>query len=441
MRKLLTLLILLLSQNPVYALDSLEEIKPADTILVVAPHPDDAVLAAGGLIQKALEKKAKVKVVYITSGKHNLASLILYKRFILKRKKGALDLGKLRREESREAARMLGLKNDDLIFLDYPDSGILEIFKKHWKNDNPFRDSLTKAAQLGKKEGISAYSLYKGESILKDLKKVILKIKPDKIFVPSPYDKNRDHIGAYLFLRLALFDLENEITMPRLYLYIVHRGGLSILERYRPKDYLTIERGDASQEWKILKLSKDKIKRKEDAILKFKSQMYCRKFLLSFANDELFQEEEYLTLNKDKPLILYLYNRKNKPFAKMVISLKNNFIYFNIVFSKKIETKHAKGIIYLFGYKNKKDFNDMPKVSLSFRAEKWNLYAHNRKIPKEKGTSFRIDKYLCKIRIPLDTLGNPERLFIRTDISMELNNISAPWQIFNITSKIANKGK
>jgi len=435
MRKLpASIVLLLLLQISVYALDTLEEIRPKDTILIVAPHPDDAVLAAGGLIQKALKKKTKVKVVYITSGKHNLASLILYKKFILKRKKGALGLGRIRKEESKQAAHMLGLKENDLFFLDYPDSGILKIFKKHWKDAVPFKDSLTKATQLADKEGISCHSLYKGENILRDLEKVIIDIKPDKIFVPSPYDKNRDHIGSYLFLRLALFDLENEITMPHLYLYLVHRGGLSILERYRPKDYLLTGKDDSGK-WKILKLSEDEINKKKDAILKFKSQMYCKKFLLSFANDELFRENKDLEIIGDTPLTLHLYNRRSKPLANMAVSIDNGFLHINIVFKKKTEAKYAKGTIYVFGYNKKKGLNNMSRIYLSFRAEKWNLYVHNKKMIKARGVSFRINQYSCKMSIPMHELDNPRHLFMQADISLELNTMSIPWQIINIEPK------
>ena len=40
----------------------------SDRILVLAPHPDDEILGAGGSLLKSIEKGKKVKVIYITDG-------------------------------------------------------------------------------------------------------------------------------------------------------------------------------------------------------------------------------------------------------------------------------------------------------------------------------------------------------------------------------------
>ena len=40
-------------------------------VMVIAPHPDDDILAAGGLLQHALHLGGMVRVVYITDGENN----------------------------------------------------------------------------------------------------------------------------------------------------------------------------------------------------------------------------------------------------------------------------------------------------------------------------------------------------------------------------------
>ena len=42
-----------------------------DRILILAPHPDDESLAAGGLIQRAVKVGAKVRVLFATDGDNN----------------------------------------------------------------------------------------------------------------------------------------------------------------------------------------------------------------------------------------------------------------------------------------------------------------------------------------------------------------------------------
>src|SRR6185436_12115926 len=44
------------------------EVPEATRLLVVAPHPDDEMLAAGGLMQRVLSTHGTVQVVYLTDG-------------------------------------------------------------------------------------------------------------------------------------------------------------------------------------------------------------------------------------------------------------------------------------------------------------------------------------------------------------------------------------
>jgi hypothetical protein len=58
---------LVLSQGLAAGLDTLR-LLPNERILIIAPHPDDEVLACGGLIQQALALGDSVWVVYVTAG-------------------------------------------------------------------------------------------------------------------------------------------------------------------------------------------------------------------------------------------------------------------------------------------------------------------------------------------------------------------------------------
>ncbi|MFA5337521.1 MAG: PIG-L family deacetylase, partial [Candidatus Omnitrophota bacterium] len=94
---------------------------PEDRVLILAPHPDDEIIATGGIIQKALENNSKLKIVYLTCGEYNEISYFFYKKNPAVSKNGFINIGKTRIAEAYEATASLGVKKEDLIFLGYPD--------------------------------------------------------------------------------------------------------------------------------------------------------------------------------------------------------------------------------------------------------------------------------------------------------------------------------
>ena len=46
-------------------------LKNIDKCVVIAPHPDDEIIGAGGTLIQASKKKCKVEIIYLTSGKKN----------------------------------------------------------------------------------------------------------------------------------------------------------------------------------------------------------------------------------------------------------------------------------------------------------------------------------------------------------------------------------
>jgi LmbE family N-acetylglucosaminyl deacetylase len=92
-----------LPQSAYQLLDPIAPITAQDRVMVVAPHQDDDVLGAGGLIQQARSAGAPVKVVWATDGnKHRLKAE--------------------RESEARSAMSELGLSKDSLVFLGFRDA-------------------------------------------------------------------------------------------------------------------------------------------------------------------------------------------------------------------------------------------------------------------------------------------------------------------------------
>ena len=130
----LFLFCLIFSILPCFAQDvkPMQEFTSNDRILILAPHPDDEVMAAGGVIQKALKAKAKIKILFLTNGDHNEPAFIVYEKRLTIRKGEFIHMGQVRRKESLEALKILGLTEKDCVFLGYPDFGTMEILLKYW---------------------------------------------------------------------------------------------------------------------------------------------------------------------------------------------------------------------------------------------------------------------------------------------------------------------
>lgn len=380
-----------------------------DRILILAPHPDDGVIGCGGIIQEAASMGAQLRILYLTEGEHNPISLAAYKKriFFKDKQQEFIKLGKVRKRESIEAMDVLGIDETQLVFLDYPDSGIRSIFVEHWGRGNEYQDSLTGLYQAEEGEGIIPNSPYIGEAILDEIENVIREFKPTKIFCSHSLDQHSDHIGLYLFLRAALWELQDEIPEPEIYLYIVHYRRWPKPRGFHPDKMLfPPERlGDMDLNWFIFKLSSAQAERKRQAITKFQSQIrYSRDYLLSFVrSNEVFSKdlkEIYLGNGLN-------YTLKGEEKIKN-ISFRYDRLTVDISFLKRMsKASDIKGTLYLFGYQNKKAFKDMPKIKIGFRSNRWCVYNLEHKIRKT-GINFELKPNDLHFRIPLSLLGNPD---------------------------------
>ena len=95
-----------------------------DRTLIVAPHPDDDAIGAGGLIQRAVASGARVRVVFATDGESNAWPQRYMHRKLIIRKDDRARWGAMRREEALEALARLGAPRDTARFLGFPDQQI-----------------------------------------------------------------------------------------------------------------------------------------------------------------------------------------------------------------------------------------------------------------------------------------------------------------------------
>ena len=184
-KTLLLLALLILSAAPAYA-----------KILIVSPHPDDDIIMSSGIIYRAIARGETVKVVFMTNGDFN-----------------GQQTGYLREGEAVAAEGALGLAEENLIFLGYPDGYLRTIYSSYTGESDVFTDPSGISATYGNRGlGRMDYHSYRFGTpgnynrfnILKDLQDLISTYQPDHIFVTSEFDAHPDHATSYNLLTMAV---------------------------------------------------------------------------------------------------------------------------------------------------------------------------------------------------------------------------------------------
>jgi len=421
-------------QSP--SLGTVEPIEKTDRILILAPHPDDEAIGCAGIIQEAVRKGAQLKIVYLTNGDHNQVAFIVYEKRLTLRSGEFIHMGEVRRKEAIKAMQLLGVDNNNLIFLGYPDFGTFTIFREVWQERKPYRTMLTRISKVPYKENFSFRAPYKGESILADLDKIIRGYKPNKIFVSHPADANADHKAFYLFLQIALRDLEGKIPQPKIYPYLIHCIAWPLPRHYHPELSLNPpEQFLGSQvNWLKFDLTPEQLTNKQKAILCYKSQTSSSAFyLLAFARkNELFGDYPGVELKKEESIkaqvasffgLSDMFNESKEvdwDDASYLTGGRGHVSYglldeeLLMRIDKPQELNKRFSIqLYIFGYSDKTPFAAMPKVRIITGHKRFKVFSGNKMI-KAEGMGLELNGKELILKVPLKILGEPD--FILTAV-------------------------
>lgn len=181
-------------------------------VLVIAPHPDDEVLLAGGAMQRAIAAHQRVAVVVMTNGDYTCER----------------D-GYLREAESVAALKAIGVQERDIYFLGYPD-GALVLLSREPLPPREFRDATGQCiaqtrtwadTRNGRDDVHERLTGAAGEwtsiGITEDLAMLLSRLDPHDVYLPHAIDDHPDHAMTYVYFRRAL-DLLNRAPA------VVHRG-------------------------------------------------------------------------------------------------------------------------------------------------------------------------------------------------------------------------
>jgi len=199
---------------------------------VVAPHPDDETLGAGGLMQRVLERGGSVRIVLVTAGDGFVEAVAHETRLLRPPASRYVAYGRRRLAEARAAIRVFDSTRVRLQFLGFPDGGLRDLLRAHWTRAHPERSHTTGAADPPYDEAAIEPDLpYDGADLRRELVRLLKEDAPTIVAFPDPVDRHPDHRAAGLFTCLALADVSGigatstpsvRPPVPRLLAYLVH---------------------------------------------------------------------------------------------------------------------------------------------------------------------------------------------------------------------------
>ncbi|MBP7829570.1 MAG: PIG-L family deacetylase [Kiritimatiellae bacterium] len=417
-------------------------LQPDDRVLVLAPHPDDEVIGCAGIIQRSRAMGLPVRVVFLTYGDNNQWSFAVYRKHPVLEPEAVRQMGMIRHGEAVNAARAMGLEPDQLVFLGYPDFGTLHIWAEHWNREPAFESMLTRVRAVPYPNAYRPGAPYKGEEILADLTAVIRDFNPTRIFLSHPADQNCDHRSLYLFTRVALWNLEDELR-PALHPYLVHFRRWPMPRGYRPEAAARPPRALAEAvPWRRFALTDGEAGTKLDAIHRHRTQFgYAAKYLLSFVRaGELFGDlpaarlgpgaelktDEEIDGKEEEALPDQLTDEEQASFVGIewrAVRREAGALALTVRLSRPLARTVGLSL-YVFGYRKDQPFAGLPKLHVRFGALRHEILDQSAQLPPDSVTVERTGKTIT-VRVPLALLGDPG--LVMTSARTYLGDVPLDW--------------
>ncbi len=246
-------------------------------LLVIAPHPDDETIMAGGLIQRVLAKDGRVRIIFLTSGDGSRGTVVQDTRKVDLNPAEFIALGEQRIQEAFKAVEILGIKRSETFFLGFPDQGLTKMGAS----------ATTKVSYVPYPEAYQPSQVYSSANLLIDVGEIAKNFFPTVVITGHPRDQHPDHRVAYALIEKIRSSLPADC---KIYSSLVHYKGYP-----NPGGYLFPPKKLFGGDWLSLDLSASEQTKNRQAIEVHVSQ-YSRpqdKLLLNrfTSRNEIFEAE------------------------------------------------------------------------------------------------------------------------------------------------------
>ena len=183
-----------------------------ERIMIIAPHPDDEVLAAGGVIASAVKSGNPIRVIVATNGDASYATALAHGSHVLTRKNFQRQ-AVMRQHESLNALATLGVSKTQVHFWGFPDRGLTVLWNGSQDNKPSYRSPTT-----GYQSSIQALNSivlpYTAEDLNKLFQVELLEFCPTRIIMPHPRDNHSDHSALAGFTLRAMKSYIDQTHLP-----------------------------------------------------------------------------------------------------------------------------------------------------------------------------------------------------------------------------------
>ena len=204
--------------------------------IVFSPHPDDETLGCGGTIIKKRRAGAEVNIFFMTDGGKSHRHLISENK-----------LKALRENEALAASRTLGLKENNVVFLEFEDG------------------------ELSKNQ----------DSAIPEVMEILLSQQPDEIFIPyykEPAFWSQDHLATNRIATSALQRYRRRAVIYEYPVWFWYHWPWASVPKHSPREFLNFLKNsliglNSLRDFRCSVYIGDILELKRAALYKYKSQM------------------------------------------------------------------------------------------------------------------------------------------------------------------------
>jgi LmbE family N-acetylglucosaminyl deacetylase len=202
--------------------------------------------------------------------------------------KDYLEYGEERRKEALKALATLGMEEQDVTFLGFPDGGLCCLLWKFRSDPQAYTSPFTRKKHPQACDLIIPQTDYNGHDLRSEIAQLLTDFRPNLLAMTPPEDQHPDHCATYYFVKEALMDSgkKDPSIDPDVLTFLIHFASWPSSQASGTGPHIDPPESfpDRKARWISFPLEPWEVERKRKAILEYHTQLLVMdQFLLSFS--------------------------------------------------------------------------------------------------------------------------------------------------------------